>query len=129
MKNSNLKFFAFSFLALFVIQVAGAYTSAPSEGPSKKSTKNATEPMDVSASPNAKYAGLSVNEFISGDTGIILIEPSGNMAINSNATQSDVRLYVEGSVKIKSLAGSGDRPICASTTGSSTDGYPLVICP
>jgi hypothetical protein len=125
MKKNNLKLLIFSFLAIFTLQVVGAYTS-PSGGPTSKGTD---EPMNVTTTDNLKYSGLGVKEFISGTTGTIAIDQSGNTIVNSGTAQNDVRLYVEGSVKIKDLAGTGTRRICASKTGSSTEGYPLVICP
>ncbi|MCC6323598.1 hypothetical protein IT400_02270 [Candidatus Nomurabacteria bacterium] len=125
MKNNNLKLLIFSFLAIFTIQVVGAYTT-PSCGPTSKCID---DPMNVTTTDNYKYSGLGVKEFISGTAGTIAIDQSGNTIVNSATAQNDVRLYVEGSIKIKDLAGSGTRRICSSKTGSSNEGYPLVICP
>ncbi len=126
MQKNNLKFFILAFLTVFTLQVVGAYTSAPSSGPT---SNNTIAPMNDSADNNSKYSGLGVKELISGDTGVIAVDVSGNMGVNTSSAPTDVRLEVGGSIKIKDLAGTGTRAICASTTGSANEGYPLVICP
>ena len=125
MKNKNLNFIIIGFLSIFFIQFVGAY-SAPTGGTNNNNTK---PPMDNSSTDNSKYAGLGVKAFSSGNTGLVVINQNGNVGVNTSTAPSDVRMNVNGTVKFKKFAGSGERKLCGSTVGSSTDGYPLVICP
>lgn len=125
MKNKNLNFIILGFLAIFFVQMVSAY-SAPTANPN---SNNTPPPMDNSNANNEKYAGLGVKAFVSGDTGLVVVNQSGNVGVNTNAPASDVRMYVNGTAKFSSFAGTGERRLCGSTVGSSTDGYPLVICP
>ena len=128
MKNNNIKFLILSFIAIFTLQVVGAYT-APNGGPTS-SNSNRPEPMNVTTVDNEKYAGLAVKEFVSGNTSTVVVDTVGNVGVNTDTPASDARLYVKGSVKINDLKGTGTRRICAGTTGGSIEeGYPLVICP
>lgn len=125
MKNKNLNLIILGFLAIFFVQWASAY-KAPTATPPGGNTKT---PMDISSIDNEKYAGLGVKGFSSGNTGLVVINQNGNVGVNTGTAPSDVRMNVNGSVKFKSFAGTGERRLCASTVGSSADGYPLVICP
>ena len=125
MKNKNLNFIVLGFLAIFFVQMVSAYSS-PTSKPNANNTKT---PMDNSSVSNQKYAGLGVKAFVSGDTGLVVVNQSGNVGVNTSAPANDVRMYVNGTAKFSSFAGTGERKLCGSTVGSSTDGYPLVICP
>ena len=123
MKNKNLNFIILGFLAIFFVQMVSAYSSPTSL------SINTNTPMDNSNANNEKYAGLGVKAFVSGNTGLVVVNQSGNVGVNTQAPASDVRMYVNGTAKFSSFAGTGERRLCGSTVGSSTDGYPLVICP
>jgi hypothetical protein len=125
MKNKNLNLIIIGFLAIFFVQFVSAY-KAPTANPNGDNT---VTPMDNSTTENKKYAGLGVKAFSSGNTGLVVINQSGNVGVNTSSAPSDVRMNVNGSVKFKTFAGTGERRLCGSTVGSSTDGYPLVICP
>lgn len=125
MKNKNLNFLIIGFIAIFFIQFTGAYSS-PTGSPNSNNTKT---PMDNSSVENTKFAGIGVKAFSSGNTGLVVINQSGNVGVNTSTAPSDVRMNVNGTVKFKTFAGTGERKLCGSTVGSSTDGYPLVICP
>lgn len=124
MRNTNLKFLILIFLVMFGLHLVSAYTPAPSS-----TSANSKPPMDNSTVLNTKYAGLGVKSFVSGTSGLVVVDSIGNMGVNTTKPANDVRLYINGTVKIDSLAGSGTRSLCASNVGSSTDGYPIVVCP
>lgn len=126
MQNNYFKYFIITFVALLAFQGLYAYSN-PSGAPG--SSTNSVPPMDGSTADNYKYAGLDVKTFSTGDTGMIVVNQSGNVGVKTTTAPSDVRMYVNGTVKIKSLAGTGTRRLCGGATGSSADGYALAICP
>jgi len=118
MKRNNFKTFLIAFLILFSMFFVSAYTNVPSS-----SATNTPPPMDNSTDVNHKDAGLSVTVFTSGgaQSSMIYINNIGNIGIKTTPT-NDVRLYVNGDVKISSLAGSGNKALCVGS------GNQLVRC-
>jgi len=124
-KQLNILLFSLGFLLVFSFSSLGAFSQPTGSPPNS----NSMPPMNISSDANSKDAGLSVEKLVSGVTDVITIDINGNIGVKGVADPA-TRMYINsGSLKSSSLSGTGTKAICTSSSGLSTDGYPLVRCP
>lgn len=145
MKKSLTYTFLLSFLTIFAMNAMGTSysyhvtTSSPPNCQGSSCTNNYDgtmpsdnpyRPMDESTTDDSKFAGLSLEAFLSMSTNVnqyVVIDKSGKVGIGK-APASDVRVDVKGSVKSSSLSGSGTGFLCTGGTGSSKGAYTIERC-